>query len=271
VDNRGRTCPTAAFGTPLIATNCVRNDFLYPVYEKVRYVDKTTYNNWFRGHPEPGDLLFVTKGTPGRVCLVPDPVDFCIAQDMVAIRADAKKVYPRYLFALLRSKAVQEEIEHLHVGTLIPHFKKGDFDKLLLPIPDRQIQEFIGDTYFDFSAKMQGNRRMNETLEAIARALFRSWFVDFNPVRAKAEGRDPSLPKPLTDLFPDSFENSELGEIPRGWRASPVYDLATYINGAAYRAFEPNEERRGLPIIKIAELKAGVTALEKRLILEKSS
>ena len=58
---------------------------------------------------------------------------------------------------------------------------------------------------------------MNETLEAMARALFKSWFVDFDPVRAKAEGRDPGLPKPLADLFPDSFEDSELGEIPRGW------------------------------------------------------
>ena len=58
---------------------------------------------------------------------------------------------------------------------------------------------------------------MNETLEAMARALFKSWFVDFDPVRAKAEGRDPGLPKPLADLFPDSFEDSELGEIPKGW------------------------------------------------------
>ncbi len=65
--------------------------------------------------------------------------------------------------------------------------------------------------------KIELNRRMNETLEAMARALFKSWFVDFDPVRAKAEGRDPGLPKPLADLFPDSFEDSELGEIPKGW------------------------------------------------------
>ena len=107
--------------------------------------------------------------------------------------------------------------------------------------------------------KIELNRHMNETLEAMARGIFKSWFVDFDPIRDKAEGRNPGLPKPLAGLFPDSFEKSELGEIPSGWYASPVYDLATYINGAAYRAFEPNEERRGLPIIKIAELKAGVT------------
>jgi type I restriction enzyme S subunit len=137
-------------------------------------VSQDTYDTWFRGHPKPGDIIFVNKGTPGRVCLVPEPVDFCIAQDMVALRANVQKVYPRFLFALLRSQSVQERIEQLHVGTLIPHFKKGDFDKLLLPVPkDRSAQEFIGDTYFELSAKLELNRRMNETLEAIAKAEFR--------------------------------------------------------------------------------------------------
>jgi type I restriction enzyme S subunit len=66
---------------------------------------------------------------------------------------------------------------------------------------------------------------MNETLEAMARALFKSWFVDFDPVRAKAEGRDPGLPQPLADLFPDSFEDSEMGEIPTGWEVKPLPEL----------------------------------------------
>ena len=70
---------------------------------------------------------------------------------------------------------------------------------------------------------------MNETLEAMARALFKSWFVDFDPVRAKAEGRDPGLPQPLADLFPDRFEDSELGEIPKGWEVRDVYDVAAVI------------------------------------------
>src|SRR6185436_13111644 len=75
--------------------------------------------------------------------------------------------------------------------------------------------------------KIELNGRMTDTLEAMARALFKSWFVDFDPVRAKAEGRGPGLPQPLADLFPDSFEASELGEIPRGWDAATLSDLAT--------------------------------------------
>lgn len=110
VDNRGKTVPTANDGWKLIATNCVTNNTLFPVYEKVRYLTQETYETWFRAHPMPGDILFVNKGTPGRVCMVPDPVDFCIAQDMIALRADDKKIYNKYLFAVLRSREIQQQI-----------------------------------------------------------------------------------------------------------------------------------------------------------------
>lgn len=178
VDNRGKTCPTADLGIPLIATNCISNDYLYPQYVKVRYVDDDTYSNWFRGHPEPNDMIFVTKGTPGRVAWVPDPVDFCIAQDMVAIRPNSKKIYPKYLFAALRSAYIQDQIEGLHVGSLIPHFKKGDFGELHIPMPDEKMQKFIGNTYMDFSLKIDLLRCQNKTLEAIAKNIFRQTFID---------------------------------------------------------------------------------------------
>jgi type I restriction enzyme S subunit len=258
IDNRGKTCPTADSGIPLIATNCIRNELLYPTYEKIRFVSPQTYSTWFRGHPRPGDILFVNKATPGRVCLVPDPVDFCIAQDMVAVRADTNKVYPRYLFAVLRSPIAQGRIARMHVGTLIPHFKKGDFDKLFLPLPGSDEQTFIGDIYFELSAKIDLNRRMNETLEAVARALFKSWFVDFDPVRAKAKGRDPGLPKSLADLFPARLVDSELGEIPDGWEVKSLDEIARFLNGLALQKYPPSGEW-SLPVIKIAQLRAGST------------
>ena len=101
VDNRGKTCPVEETGLPLIATNCVKNDTLFPAFEKVRYVNTETYDTWFRGHPKPDDIIFVCKGAPGNVCWTPNPVNFCIAQDMVAIRADEKIIDPKFLFALL--------------------------------------------------------------------------------------------------------------------------------------------------------------------------
>ena len=249
IDNRGKTCPTANAGIPLIATNCIRNELLYPTYDKVRFVSKETYRDWFRGHPKPGDIIFVNKATPGRVCLVPDPVDFCIAQDMVAIRADPKRVYPNYLFAVLRSPAVQEKIDQMHVGTLIPHFKKGDFDKLLLPIPERKAQEFIGDTYFALSAKMDANRRMCATLEAMARALFQSWFVDFDPVRAKLDGRKPlGLDEATATHFPATLEDSPIGPVPKGWNVERFDAHITADRGLSYKGAGLRDDRTGLPM-----------------------
>jgi len=167
-------------------------------------------------------------------------VNFCIAQDMVAVRADPTKVYPKYLLAVLRSPSVQDQIAQMHVGTLIPHFKKNDFGKLLIPVPDRHMQEFIGDIYFALSAKIDLNRRMSETLEAIARALFQSWFVNFDPVRAKSQGRDTGLPKHIADLFPDGFEESDLGEIPRGWEVGELNEVAELVNRSVKPAANPS-------------------------------
>lgn len=172
IDNRGRSCPTSSSGVKLIATNCISNDALHPRYEKVRYVSQETYDNWFRGHPEPGDLIFVCKGTPGRVAIAPDPVDFCIAQDMVAVRADRSKINPLYLFAALRSLEVQEQIQKLHVGTMIPHFKKGDFGKLHIPVPGLEVQSRIGDLYYEISRKIATNERIAAAADELLRAYY---------------------------------------------------------------------------------------------------
>lgn len=275
VDNRGRTCPTSEHGIPLIATNCIKNSGLYPVYEKLRYVSEETYQTWFRGHPEPGDMIFVCKGSPGRVCWTPDPVPFCIAQDMVAIRADTTKVYPKYLFALLRSEAVQHQILNMHVGTLIPHFKKGDFANLYLQIPeDMEYQRRVGDAYFSFCESIEKNHQINQTLEQMAQAIFKSWFVDFEPVKTKIvaleaggseedallaamrviSGKDEAELTRLqaeqpeqyaelratAELFPSAMQDSELGEIPEGWNVSQIGGEVTVVGGGTPSTKNPD-------------------------------
>ncbi|QKI89627.1 restriction endonuclease subunit S [Thiomicrorhabdus xiamenensis] len=266
VDNRGKTCPVTDSGIPLIATNCIKNDSLYPVYEKIRFVDDETYQNWFRGHPEPEDIIFVCKGSPGRVAWTQNPVPFCIAQDMVAIRANQDLVFPKYLFALLRSPKTQKKIEDMHVGSLIPHFKKGDFKNLYLDIiEDKVIQKKIGDIYFSFCEKIEANRQINQTLEEMAQAIFKSWFVYFEPVKAKIavlenggtqadatlaamqvisgkttqqlqtlQAQHPDKYQQLhqtADLFPNAMQNSELGKIPKGWRVSEIGNEVTVVGG----------------------------------------
>jgi len=266
VDNRGKTCPTAETGIPLIATNCVKNAALYPTFEKVRFVSDDTYRTWFRGHPKAGDILFVNKGSPGDVCLVPDPVPFCIAQDMVAIRANPDVIYPPYLFAALRSDAVQSDIRNMHVGTMIPHFKKGDFDKLFIPLPDEGSQIFIGDLYMELSQKIELNRRMNQTLEAMARALFRNWFVDFGPTRAKMAGEAPYLSPDLWSLFPDSLDDA--GK-PEGWEVKPLTAFFAIIGGGTPKTSNPAFWGGSIPWLSVTDTPAQgsvfVTATDKTI------
>ena len=176
VDNRGKTVPTAPSGHKLIATNCIRNENLYPIYEKIRYLSEETYRTWFRAHPEPGDIIFVCKGTPGRVCLVPNPIDFCIAQDMVALRANPQIVYNKYLLAVLRSFQIQEQILSTSVGDVIPHFKKSFFDQIMIPIPNMDIQKSIGDFYYTISEKIELNKKINDNLSDLLQTIYQGQF-----------------------------------------------------------------------------------------------
>ncbi len=227
VDNRGKTVPTAPSGHKLIATNCVRNENLYPVYEKIRYLSEETYRTWFRAHPEPGDIIFVCKGTPGRVCLVPDPIDFCIAQDMVALRADPKIVYNKYLLAVLRSFQIQEQILSTSVGDVIPHFKKSFFDQIMIPIPNMDIQKSIGDFYYTISEKTELNKKINDNLYAQVKAIFSENFLNL-------------------DFLPD------------GWKTGNILDIADYLNGLAMQKYRPKDGETGLPVLKIKELRQGI-------------
>lgn len=273
VDNRGKTCPVVDHGIPLIATNCIKNEGLYAVYEKLRYVDQETYKNWFRGHPLPNDIIFVCKGSPGRVAWVQDPVPYCIAQDMLAIRANEDLILSKYLFALLRSPVTQKSIENMHVGTLIPHFKKGDFKSLYLDVPeDKNFQALVGNLHFSLNEKIEINKVTNSTLEQIAQAIFKSWFVDFEPTKAKIAAREALLAEnpaatpeqiataeqqaaiqaiagagdiipteklqTIADLFPNQLVDSELGEIPEGWKVNSLIELINITGGGTPKRSE---------------------------------
>lgn len=171
VDNRGRTCPVVEDGFPLIATNSVVEGSRRVVPKDVRYVDDETYRTWFRAHPEPNDVLFVCKGTPGKVALVPDPVPYCIAQDMVALRANPETADSAYLYYRLSAPDVREAIEGLHVGSLIPHFKKGDFGKLRFRVHDLPEQRRIAAVLSSLDDLIEHNRGQSGVMNDLWRTL----------------------------------------------------------------------------------------------------
>lgn len=229
VDNRGKTAPTEEIGIPLIATNCINNNDLYPEYKKVRFVSQDTYDTWFRSHPEPGDIILTLKGSQnGATCLVPEPVNFVIAQDMVALRVDEKVIDSHFLFAALRSPAVQFQIKNLDVSGVIPHFKKTDFDKLFLPYPDRDTQEAIGKIYFNLSRKIDLLHRQNATLEVIAETLFRQWFVE----EAEDDWERHKLEDFVEVMRGLSYKGSGLASAGEG---IPMHNLNSVFEGGGYK------------------------------------
>ena len=100
---------------------------------------------------------------------------------MIALRADESKIYPKYLFAVLRSREIQQQIYNTNVGDVIPHFKKQFLDQLMIPIPERSIQESIGDLYYVLSLKAERNKMINDNLMQQAVTIFKSWFVEYSP------------------------------------------------------------------------------------------
>jgi type I restriction enzyme S subunit len=146
------------------------------------------------------------------------------------------------------------DINSMDSGSAIPSTSRESFYRLPVLLPPPEEQRAIASILGTLDDKIELNRRMNETLEAMARAIFKSWFVDFDPVRAKPEGRDPGLPKHIADLFPDRFEDSEVGEIPKGWEVGSVYDIADVVYGAPFASSQFNTEGLGKPLIRIRDL-----------------
>ena len=145
------------------------------------------------------------------------------------------------------------------VGATMPSLNTqilGDVDVLYPPLPEQCAIAHVLGTLDD---KIELNRRMNETLEAMARALFQSWFVDFDPVRAKMEGRDTGLPPDIADLFPDRLVPSELGEIPEGWEVKTLGDVAQ----ERRQSVSPELMHAGMPFIGLDHMPRRSIALSE--------
>ena len=135
----------------------------------------------------------------------------------------------RYIYYVMCSTECRNEVLASATGTTIKHTSPDRIKRFRFSLPPLQEQRTIAHILGTLDDKIELNRRMNETLEASARALFKSWFVDFDPVRAKMEGRDTGLPQDIADLFPDRLVDSELGKIPKGWKVGCVSDVCKSI------------------------------------------
>jgi type I restriction enzyme S subunit len=223
IDYRGKTPRKTRSGIPLITAKVVKGGRIATPDE---FIAESDYTDWMRrGIPEPGDVVVTTEAPLGEVAQLSNE-RVALAQRLICLRGKSGVLDNGFLKFLMQSDAVQEQLRSRATGTTVLGIKQSELRKVVLPLPSIDEQRAIAHILGTLDDKIELNRRMNETLEAMARALFKSWFVDFEPVRAKAEGRDPGLPKQIADLFPDSFEDSELGEIPRGWEVGTLANAA---------------------------------------------
>lgn len=159
----------------------------------------------------------------------------------------------RWVYYLTQSFV--RELQELSIGSATRFITKQILDSFPVLVPPLNEQCAIAAILGALDDKIELNRRMNATLETMARALFKSWFVDFDPVRAKMEGRQPfGMDAETASLFPSRLVPSDLGDIPEGWSIASIYDIADIVNGAPFQSELFNQEKRGLPLIRIRDL-----------------
>ena len=204
----------------------------------------------------PGDLVVCEGGEPGRCAIWTGPPGMKIQKALHRIRPK-KSLDNYFLFYWFQLAAKQGTLEPHFTGTTIKHLTGKAIAALDVPLPPVEVQRAMVDVLKQLDGRITLLRETNATLEAIAQTLFKSWFVDFDPVRAKMEGRPPAgMDEATAALFPDSFEESELDLVPRGWRVIALDEIANYLNGLALQKF-PATGQDDLPVIKIAQLRKG--------------
>ncbi len=213
---------------------------------ETEHLSETDYVRWTRRvRPEAGDVVFSYETRLGEAARIPKSLRCCLGRRLGLLRARMGKVDGRFLLYAYLGPQFQETLRSRTVhGSTVERISLIDMPRFPILVPtDLGEQRAIAHILGTLDDKIDLNRRMSETLEAMARALFKSWFVDFDPVRAKAEGRDPGLPKPLADLFPTRFVDSELGEIPEGWAVKTLGDFSTLNPEVWTRLSRPSDIR----------------------------
>jgi len=223
-------------GTNMGYGRWVDGEFAYVTHEKA---DSLSSNC-----AKPGDIVFTQRGTLGQVALVPTkgPDRYLISQSQMKLTVDAEKADAVFLYYVFTSAEQQEYIRQNAIQTGVPHTNLGILRNTPLTLPPLAEQKAIAAVLGALDDKIELNRRMNATLEAMARALFQSWFVDFDPVHAKAAGRQPTgMDAATAALFPATFRDTEAVRIPNGWTLGTVGDLTTLNRGTVNPGDFPEE------------------------------
>lgn len=230
LDYRGKSPTKTTSGVPLVTAKIVKDG---RINEATEFIATDDYNSWMRrGLPKIGDVLLTTEAPLGQVAQVRD-ARIALAQRLIALRGKDDTLDNTFFKFLLQSDAVQNELLSRSTGTTVVGIKQRELRKIALHLPPIDEQRKIGDILGVLDDKIELNRQMNRTLEAVVRAIFKAWFVDFDPVKAKAVGATSfrGMPQAVFEQLPDRFTDTELGAVPNGWGVASLSNLVELIGG----------------------------------------
>jgi type I restriction enzyme S subunit len=235
IDCVHKTPAAVEAGYPYVAIPQMKNGRID--FSDARRISRADFVEWTRkAKPKRHDVVLSRRTNPGVTATFGEHCEFALGQNLVLLRADGRNVHPEFLRWLTISPAWWSQIEkYINVGAVFDSLRCADVPRFELPIPPLPAQKAIASVLGILDDKIELNRRMNETLESMARAIFKDWFVDFGPTRAKMDGRAPYLAADTWSLFPDRLDDN--GK-PEGWTERRVEDVLELAYGKALKSTE---------------------------------
>ncbi|MBL1218701.1 MAG: restriction endonuclease subunit S [Planctomycetes bacterium] len=235
--------------------------------DKAKYYDGPIPEDYIL---HPGDLIVTMTDlskagdTLGYPAIIPDSnaVRYLHNQRIGLVQIkEGVEADSRFLFYRLCADDYRHHILATASGSTVRHTSPGRICEFETELPHLGEQRAIAAALGSLDDKIEQNRRTCGVMEQLARAIFQAWFVDFEPVKAKAAGATafPSIPQDVFDTLPTEFQDSELGPIPQGWEVKAIAKIATFLNGLAMQKHPPRGDGRDIPVIKIAQLRKGST------------
>ena len=295
IDHRGKTPKKLGFddfftnGYPVLSAKHVKTSGLVNL-DAMRFANEEMYKKWMKEPTQKGDVILTSEAPLGELFYIDGSTQYVLGQRVFGLRPKIDILEPKYLLVWLTSAEGQSRLQARATGSTVQGIKQSELLKIIIPIPPLEIQKIISEIYGSLDEKIQLNTQINKTLEQIAQALFKSWFVDFDPVRAKVQALSDGLsleqaelaamqaisgktPEELTALsqtqpdhyaelaetakaFPCEIMEVDGVEVPKGWEVKELGSLMTIKRGGSPRPIKDFISDKGLNWVKISDATA---------------
>ena len=251
IDYRGKTPEKTASGIPLVTAKIIKGGRIEPPSE---FIAEDAYESWMRrGIPRAGDVVLTTEAPMGEVAQLGNE-RVALAQRVVTLRGKVGLLDSTFLLYLLQTEELQGQLRARATGTTVLGIKQSELRKVSLSLPPIELQRSSAAVLAGIDTRIDALRETNATLEAIAQALFKSWFVDFDPVHAKQQGLAPAgMDEATLALFPECFEESALGPVPNRWQVATIGTLAEVID--CLHSKKPEFVAEGHPFLQLDNIR----------------